>query len=292
MRQRQLHEEEIAMKGSTGRLIASLLLVSVFLCAALMTADAASSGLEPSDPDAFQATSAKVSKGSKALVLRMVFTNAGDVGILEFGVALAFSDKNKERVFAFPNTPEGYIDEVCYWVYTPDEVIPPGETYRTEDSFADYLSAATVDVAIRYYEKENGEFVNIPESEWLWFRSGVGFLNENPDRSYYLDPDAAVFELSDTVSLGYHYYLLDEYNTAFYGHSQGGEWIDEVEIGSLAETAGLMAGDLILAADGVKTTENVFAVNYAMARIAEGNSVELTYERDGSIHTLSLSLEN
>lgn len=279
------------MKREIGKLITILLLISVFLSSTLVTANAASSQTALSDPDVFQTTSVKISRASSDLVLRMVFSNTGETGISEFGVALAFYNKNKERMFAFPNTLQGYIDDVCYWYYTPDEVIKAGEKYKTEDSFTGYLEAGKLDVAIRYYRKESGEYVNIPESAWVWYSTDGGIIDNKLNRTFYSDPETAIYDLTDNVNMGYHYYLLDDYNASFYAHSQGGEWISEVEIGSLADTAGLKVGDLVVTVDGIKPTENTFAVEYAMAKIAKGESIQWEYERDGSIHTVNLSLD-
>lgn len=278
------------MKRGIGKFVTILLLISVFLSSTLVAASAASSQMALTDPDVLDPTSIRISRASKELMLRMAFLNAGEAAISEFGLALAFYNDNNERMFASPTTLEGYIDDVCYWYYTPDEAIKPGETYKTEDSFAGYLKAGKLDVAVRYYRKESGEYINIPESAWVWYSTDGGMVENKPDRAYYLDPEAAIYDQSDGVNIGYHYYLLDNYNASFYSHSQGGEWISEVEVGSIADTAGLMVGDLVVTVDGISPTENVFAVEYAMAKIANGESIPWEYERDGSIHTVKLSL--
>jgi len=280
------------MKRGIGKLTIILLLISVFLSSTLVCANAASSQTALPDPDALQTQSVKLSRASKELVVRMVFSNAGDTGITEFGLALAFYDKNDKRMFALPNTLDGYVDDVCYWYYTPDDVIKPGKEYNTEDSFAGYLNAGKLDVAIRYYRLASGEYVNIPESSWVWFSTDGGIVDNTPNRTFYADPDASIFDLSGKVQIGYHYYLLDDYNASFYSHSQGGEWLTEIEVGSMADSAGLMVGDLVVAVDGVKPTENTFAVEYAMAKIAQGESTTWEFERDGIIHTVDLALQN
>ncbi len=271
------------MKLRTGRVITVLLLLTVFLLSTLATASA------QADPASYRVTSAKLSKTADALVLRMELLNSGDTGIGEFGLALAFYDQNGERFYAFANTQEGYMDEVCYWYYSPSETIKAGDTYSTEDSFAAYLNASRVDVAIRYFQKESGEYVNIPESQWIWYSTEGGVVADNPSQGYYLDPSSDLYSATADVNIGYDYYILDDYNAAFYGFGQGGEWITEVEVGSLADTAGLKAGDLVLTVDGVKPTEDYYAVDYAMVKIAKGESVDWVYDRDGSESTVSLS---
>ena len=277
------------MKRRFAFLITGLLLISVILSSVFANACASSSQPAQSDPDALQTKSVEIAKGAKGLILRMEFVNAGDSSITEFGVAFAFVNKKSERVFAYPLTLDGYVNEICYWVYTPQEAIKPGETYDTEDTFAEFTDVAEVAAAIRYYGKENGEYVNIPESQWIGFSSKSGITNSIENRTFYGDLDSATVEQANQVNPGYHYYLLDDYNAEYYAHSQGGEWIDEISIGGLVDNAGLLVGDLVISVDGIKPTENAYAVAYGMAKLAAGESVEMEYERDGNIETVTLS---
>lgn len=279
------------MKRKVGIIITGLLLVTLILSSAGTVASASSSQVTQADPDALQTTSVTIAKGSKGLILRMEFANVGESNITEFGVAFAFVGKDKARTFAYPFTLEDYKNEICYWIYEPTEAIKPGETYNTEDVFAELADVSEVAVAIRYYGKEDGTYINIPESQWIGYSSKEGPYGEVQNRSYYTDPDQATYEQANKVNIGYHYYLLDDYNAEYYGYSQGGEWIDEIDIGALADQAGLLVGDVVLSMDGMKLTENVYAVTYGMAKIAAGESVELVYEREGTTNTVTLSLE-
>lgn len=278
------------MKRKVGIIITGLLLITLILSSAGTVASASSSQMAQADPDALQTTSVTIAKGSKGLILRMAFENVGESNVIEFGVALAFVGKDKARTFAYPLTLEGYKNEICYWFYEPSEPIKPGETYNTEDVFAELTEVSEVAVAIRYYCKEDGTYISIPESQWIGYSSKEGAYGEVQNRSYYTDPDQATYDQASTVNIGYHYYLLDDYNAEYYGHSQGGEWIDEIDIGELADQAGLLVGDVVLSMDGMKLTDNVYAVTYGMAKIAAGESVELIYERDGTISSVTVSL--
>ncbi|MDD3214517.1 MAG: PDZ domain-containing protein [Eubacteriales bacterium] len=270
--------------------IAVTIFLLVGLCATPMLAAAQTVPRQTAatDPEALQISNLSMVKEMRNLLLRMTFQNEGNIGIDEFGVAIAFVDQDGMQVYANANTLEGYTDEVSNWYYTLDEEIEAGGTYRTEDTFSGYLGVAEMVVAIRYYHQTDGDYILIPESEWVWKWSGDGSTSETPGRSYYTQPSSAVYSLCKTVNLGYLYYLLDDYNAAYYGKNQGGEWISEVTPGSLAADAGLMAGDLVLFADGVKPTENVYAVEYALAAIANGETVEWVYERDGLIYTTKM----
>lgn len=277
------------MKRIVRIIITMVLLVS--FCAAPMAALAQSVPRQTTviDPEALQITYLNVSVEPRNVVMRMTFQNDGNISIDEFGIALAFYNNDGTQVYSNTNTQEGYIQEESNWYYTPDEVIKPGDTYKTEDVFADYGGAVGIAVAVRYYHQYNGEYILIPESEWLWILPGSVTVVPEYHRSYYTEPSNAVYNLCNTINLGYRYYLLDDYNAAYYGMNQGGEWITSVTPDSMAEAAGLQAGDLILFVNGMKPTENVYAVEYGLAEIASGETIEWVYQRDELIYTTKMS---
>ena len=266
----------------------SIGLAVMLIFASAVTGAAAQSSAD--DPEALSISSMKLSKTSTEAVLRMTLENQGSESITEFGVALAFLDGDENQIYAQPATFTGYIDEVCNWYYTPDAAIETGGTYETKDSFAGYGDAKAVAAAIRYYCKSGGAYVMIPESEWLWLSTAGKEYNKLDSRTYYDLPDQSVFDSAKDINIGYRFYLLDDYNASYYGFKQGGEWISEVEIGSLADTAGLTAGDLVLTIDGEKPTENNYAAEYAMAKIAEGQSMAWKFMREGKVYTVEIAL--
>ncbi|MBN1778523.1 MAG: PDZ domain-containing protein [Clostridiales bacterium] len=265
------------MKRMLKTVIALFFILS--LCSMLAAASA------QSDPEALQISNVTVSHDADDIVLQVTMYNAGNSAIDEFGIALAFLDENYYQLFGYADTLEGYADEICNWYYTPDNAITPGGTYETEDVFAKYSETAVVAVAIRYYYAENSGYVWLPESQWQWIYSDIDVQSVTLNREYYTSPPDSLGTAIDDFYLGYHrFYLLDDYNAYYYGKNQGGEWIIRVEPGSPAALAGLQAGDLVIFADGVKPTENIYAVEYAMAAIVAGEKVDFVYERDGVIY--------
>jgi hypothetical protein len=271
------------MKRSCKTVCALFLLVG--LCSALAVVSA------QTDPDALAIREISITHDLEDTVLRMTFQNDGNAGIDEFGIALAFLDANGMRVFGYADTLEGYENEVCNWYYTPEETMAYGDTYETEDVFQAYASATDIGVAIRYYHYSGGEYILIPESEWVWLSPGYE-TSTVIDRNYYIAPSDALYAQIDDYDPGYHSYLLDDYNAAYYGKNQGGEWIISVEEGSAAANAGLEAGDLILFADAIKPTENVYAAVYATADLLSGENVDWVFERDGTVYVTRLSNPN
>ena len=235
------------------------------------------------DPDALQITKIDVSTEGE-LTLEVTLSNTGTVAIDEFGLALAFLNADGEQIYGYEATLEGYTPEVCNWYYTPENAIEAGGTFLTHDVFTDYAGTSTVAVAIRYYHIVDGDYIMLPESEWFWAFPGYETDGYPADRPYYTGPSADVYTSIEGFSLGYNYYLLDDYNAAYYGKNQGGEWIYNVDADSPAAKAGLQVGDLLLFADGVKPTENLYAVEYAMSAIMNGETVDWVYERDGVVY--------
>ncbi len=240
------------------------------------------------DPDALTIQKISLTHDSGNAILELTFQNTGNAGIDEFGLALAFLDADGMRVFEYADTLEGYMNEICNWYYTPEEIIASGAMYETKDTFTGYENATEIGVAIRYYHYANGEYILIPESQWVWLFPGYETTSV-ADRNYYLAPSDAVYSQIGDFNLGYHYYLLDDYNAWFYGMNQGGEWITSVEAGSAAANAGLKVGDLILFTDAIKPTENVYAVEYAIAGVASGEKVDWIYEREGTVYVTRMS---
>ena len=268
------------MKRSIPFVIALVLLLS--FCTALTPVYA------QSDPDALIINKVEVYADGDNIVMELDIYNAGDTAIDFFALALAFVDENGYQLFGYENTLTGYADEVCNWYYEPDEAIAPGDTFYTQDVFSEYAGTAEIAVAMRYYHVQDADTILIPESQWQWIWPGSQSETGTQPRTYYSSPPDSLYEAIADYELGYRYYLLDDYNAYYYGKNQGGEWLTSVLPGTPAYDAGLQAGDLILFVDGVKPTEDMYAVDYAMAKIIAGEKVDWVYERDGMIYVTRL----
>jgi hypothetical protein len=264
------------MKRSFKSALAALLLIT--LCSVFITASA------DADPEALQIADIEISLNADIPTLNVTLNNTGTASIDEFALALAFLDEDDYRLFGFPDTPDGYVDEVCNWYYIPAEPIAAGGSFLTEDVFSDYSGTSTIAVAIRYYHITDGDYIRFPESEWQWFFPGDEMDSRMANREYYRQPSDSIYDSIGDFSLGYNYSLLDDYSASYYDKNQGGEWITSVEADSPAALAGLQVGDLILFVDSVKPTENNYAVEYAMSAIMNGEKVDWVFERDNLIY--------
>ncbi len=263
------------------KLFGSLLLI-LSLCAFVISASA------QADADTLRITKIEISEegGTK---LQTTLTNTGTDAIDEFALALVFLNADGEQIYGYDTTLEGYNAEVCNWYYTPEDPIAAGGTFLTTDVFTAYEGTAAVAVAIRYYHVVDGDYVLIPESNWFWALPGFETDGYQEGRMFYTAPSAELYSSIEGFNLGYQYYLLDDYNAAYYGKNQGGEWIHTVDADSPAAAAGLQVGDLVLFAGGMKPTENLYAVEYAMADIMNGERVDWVYERDGKVYVTQVS---
>ena len=271
------------MKRSFRFIFSLALLLS--LCLALHSASALS------DPEALVVQKVEVITQGDTTILQLDVYNAGNAVIDEYALALAFVDEEGYQIFGYADTPEGYADEICNWSYEPEVPIAPAETYYTQDEFTGYAGTTEIAVAIRYYHIQNGGYILLPESQWQWIWPGYEAQSGTMDREYYTQPPASLYDSIGTLTIGYRYYLLDDFNAYYYGKNQGGEWITQVEPGSLAAQAGLQPGDLVLFVDAVKPTENLYAVDYASAAIAAGDRVDWVYEREGVVYVTRLNLQ-
>ncbi|HPJ02328.1 MAG TPA: PDZ domain-containing protein [Candidatus Limiplasma sp.] len=257
----------------------------LILCAAYSPA------LAQSDPEALLIKTISVTIDGDSIVLEMELFNAGNSAIDAFALALAFVDENGYQVYGYDDTLDGYAQEVCNWYYEPEPAIAAGQSYYTKDTFANYQEAKDIAVAIRYYHAEDSDYILFSEEQWQWIWSGYEEQSGTLVREYYTSPSDQFYDSIGDYDPGYHYSILDNYNAYYYGKPQGGEWLTTVTPGSPAANAGLRSGDLILFVDGVSPTQNLYAVEYAMAKIVAGETVDWVYERDGLIYVTRLGKE-
>jgi hypothetical protein len=271
------------MNRSLKIVVSLLLLIGLSSILLAATADA--------DPDALQIVTMTVTPDAESVTLKMTLNNTGSAAIDEFDLALAFFDGNGDQVYGYDNTIDGYTEEICNWYYAPSVAIAAGEDYLTKDIFTGYAGTVTIGAAIRYYHYVDGDYILIPESEWVWAFPGNETYYQTDNRSYYTSPPDSLYDSTNYDYFGnsYNYFLLDDYNASYYGKNQGGEWITSVEDNSPAALAGLQAGDLILFVDGVKSTENLYAVDYALSAITAGEKVDWVFERDGYVYVTRIA---
>src|SRR3954452_7390828 len=73
------------------------------------------------------------------------------------------------------------------------------------------------------------------------------------------------------------------------GDAMGGAVVQQVQSGSPAAKAGLAAGDVVTAVDG-QSVADAASLTAALAGLSPGDRVALSYTRNGSTHTLTVTL--
>jgi len=68
-----------------------------------------------------------------------------------------------------------------------------------------------------------------------------------------------------------------------------GAYVSSVAAGSAAEKGGLQAGDVVVKADG-SAVESAYELIIAVRSHDPGDSMQITYVRDGSEHTITVTL--
>lgn len=243
-----------------------------------------------SDPNALRITQYSIQLEPNLFNFYVTLTNNGSQAIDEYGFAIAFFDKNGSLVYQYAPTQQGLAGEAASVSFAPGTVSPGDET-QYNGYATGHDDAVTARVALMYYHLEGGSYILIPESQWVWLWPGEAATANTLDSSNYTSPDDSLYAEISGVNYGYGYYYLNDFNAEYYGKNQGGLWLSFVEDGSLLSRAGLQYGDLILFADGVKVTDNFFALAYSMAAVLAGEKVDLVYERDGVINVTRVSAD-
>ena len=109
------------------------------------------------------------------------------------------------------------------------------------------------------------------------------------------DPQACIvmsdeeYERASGLAIGYSYCLLPSYTTELFG-LPAGDYLIAVHANSMAERAGLKAGDEVTAIDGIPCTDPYDAV-LAKQKLLDGESVVLTYWRGDASCDVMISIK-
>lgn len=118
-----------------------------------------------------------------------------------------------------------------------------------------------------------------------------GKSTEQPsDTTPYDMPSKDTLSAANSFALGYNYSPLSQYNASFYMRPAG-LVITNITDGSIADKAGLKAGDVITSFDGISTVDDPYAQDKAKAKIAGGETVEMVYNRGAKDYSVTISLD-
>ena len=164
-------------------------------------------------------------------------------------------------------------------------------------SFGGYFGEASVDhvdIALYYLRLANGQIVYINDADMYFYSSQSNSYKNTASKRVPVNtyPDKVTLSKTESFKLGYMYYYINSWDSKHYGYRHGGEYISEVVSDSIADKAGLRPKDLIISANGIKLTDDHYAMDRAKAKMAdEGKSIVLEVERYAQEGTISLVLE-
>lgn len=161
-----------------------------------------------------------------------------------------------------------------------------GKTIQEKLFFSPYTGVEYLEVALVSVTFTDGTRIDLADQALYWYSTRTKKYQEAPAAAAVnCLPDSETREKDESFWLGYVYSEVTPELTEHYGYVHSGICVTEVEKGSLAEKAGLRAGDLIYAADGVPLETDPWAVSKAKAGIAGGGRLTLSVERPGETGT-------
>ena len=237
---------------------------------------------------ALQLTKVSFRNNASYFSLSVTLKNLGEVPIGEFGLRYRFYNRYGERVYEYVNSVEGYADEMLELKYAPNKDIAARKAITIKESYAMYSSADTFKVALSYFRRNTGEYIHVEEDSLIWLSSDG--TSETPYATkYYRSPSQSILTKQQSFALGITpmFVFTGEQTRLFYKNP--GRVLYKVNEGSLSEKAGLKVNDMIVSIDGIKCAEDFYAIEKANAKMADGETVELVYERNGTLFTIEIS---
>jgi hypothetical protein len=265
--------------------IAIALLLIFSFCATCALADNTTPEIH-----SLQITSVSLKKASNSISWDVKLKNVSDKSIDSFTLQYRFFDKYGKRLFEYENTVDGYQSEVRFLTYTPKSPIKSKKTCTASEQAAMYLNAGKMEVAVSSFMTSDGVLIYLKEDQRIWHGSDKTVSSMPPDTATHKDPSEEDIARGNTFSIGISYISLLEEDAKYYLHEHGGLWIIGVNAGSLAEIAGLLPGDVLVAIDSKPLSDDtMYEFNLGKTRMADGKNATIEFERNGIIYSCILS---
>ncbi|MBQ6960661.1 MAG: PDZ domain-containing protein [Clostridia bacterium] len=152
-------------------------------------------------------------------------------------------------------------------------------------TMGDYYFAGCM-VAIMAYHTESGHTVRIPEDQRHWYAFGKG-VTAGYQPVLITDLTEEEQRLAAAWTLGISGVYVDPEIAKFY-NAREGYLVTSMEPGSLADAAGLKAGDILLAIGDVRIFGDG-SLDRAKASMAEGQTVTVLFYRNGKVWQTQLT---
>lgn len=224
-------------------------------------------------------------------------TNQGSLTLTEGALELQLTDAQGRQVMGYPLTLDGFNLEAfggshyAPFIFSQSGLAAGMNANHTIPLGPEYDLATGVRAAITYYKTDQGNGVYLAEASLEWLGSDgsrtppaepgkfMGSLGSTPERA----------AQNVSLGIGFSAHVLYGQLAQQYGFSQGGLWLMEVQGGSLGQRAGLKAGDLLVAVNGIRIVDDALAIERGKAELWLGQEVSFTYEREGELITTAIT---
>jgi hypothetical protein len=238
----------------------------------------------------------KLTMRTRSASLKYSFTVKNNTGktIEEITYYARFFDSNNELIYGFLADIDGYEKEEYSWLLSYKNGLKTGKKQSydfTETYFpsAFYSKVKNVELAVTAYRTTDGEVIRILEDSFVWVNSNGSKTVTPKTVSVCLQPDKEIMDKSNSFALGSTGGNLYNYQAPYYMR-RAGVWISKIIEGSIVENYGLKVGDVIVAADGIRWSDDYYIIERAKAKMADGETVEFIYFRNGIEHSVQMSL--
>ncbi len=138
------------------------------------------------------------------------------------------------------------------------------------------------EIALSHLRFSDGSVLELSDADDACYPTETGsYLDAHDGTAVNAYPGDALLEAERSFLLGLTEMSLHARDAEHYGYHSGGKYVLEVVPGSLSDQAGLRPGDLIVAVDGKRWTDDRYIIERGKAAMAEGDAVTFTVERPG-----------
>ena len=130
--------------------------------------------------------------------------------------------------------------------------------------------------------------LDLPDSRLHWYSTAEKAYISEPEGDLYVPPETETPEEAAEIRLGFTVVPVTREIAEAYGFRHNGLLIYAVENGSVAETVGLLPGDLIFGADETFWDGELYILPLAVSKLAKGEAVTLWLERGSEEYALEL----
>jgi len=175
--------------------------------------------------------------------------------------------------------------------YTSDFTVKAKSTKRVEDDWSEFdvKDFPSIAIGIFSYHTTSGKTIKLAAEQTCFTKSDGTIISPQNEDMEVRSMSTSDYDEARKIKFGYSFYPVQYYAESFY-MMPSGDYLGLVDEGSMAEKAGLKAGDVLISFDGDKAVFP-YASEYAKLRILAGDKVEVKYWRNNKEYTTYFALD-